>query len=86
MLELSENFLARFKEALAANRFWLDNTALILIMNTYWITENRPCLIYGLRGVIDLQIECSGPQRDLHSGVEGKDFLQNFHRIFYNFS
>lgn len=41
-------------------------------MNTYWIGENRPCLIYGLRGVIDVEIEITGPLKDLHTGGREK--------------
>ena len=52
-------------------------------MNTYWLTEKRPCLIYGLRGVIDLTIECTGPQQDLHSGVEGGAVYEPFHELVH---
>ena len=30
-----------------------------------------PCITYGMRGVIDLEMWVSGPRKDLHSGVDG---------------
>lgn len=44
---------------------------MILVSNTYWIGDDRPCLTYGMRGVIKLDVEVSGPARNLHSGVDG---------------
>jgi di- and tripeptidase len=40
-------------------------------MNTYWAGEEVPCLVYGLRGVVSLELEVTGPKSDLHSGVDG---------------
>jgi acetylornithine deacetylase/succinyl-diaminopimelate desuccinylase-like protein len=33
--------------------------------------ENQPVLVYGLRGIITMELEVTGPQRDLHSGHFG---------------
>lgn len=45
--------------------------------------ENHPCLIYGLRGVIDLEIEITGPCKDLHSGFDGGPVNEPFHELIY---
>ena len=29
----------------------------ILVSNSYWIEETRPCITYGLRGVVHVSIE-----------------------------
>lgn len=41
------------------------------ISDNYWIGTKKPCVQYGLRGICYLQVEISGPQRDLHSGRGG---------------
>lgn len=46
-----------------------DGTSCILIMNTYWL-HDRPSLVYGLRGVIELDLTVTGATKDLHSGME----------------
>lgn len=33
--------------------------------------ENQPVLVYGLRGIITMELHVTGPQRDLHSGHFG---------------
>jgi acetylornithine deacetylase/succinyl-diaminopimelate desuccinylase-like protein len=63
------------QEVLNTYRSWLcqgsARVAGILISNTYWVGDERPCLTYGMRGSIDLSVTISGPGRDLHSGVDG---------------
>ncbi|KAK0539644.1 hypothetical protein OC835_001043 [Tilletia horrida] len=43
----------------------------ILLSNSYWLGEDTPCITMGLRGVIHATIEMHGPDKDVHSGVEG---------------
>lgn len=69
-----ENGSRGFKEVLQQNARWFDGTRLVLISNTLWVGENRPCLTYGMRGMIALSIEVTGPVRDLHSGNDGGVF------------
>jgi acetylornithine deacetylase/succinyl-diaminopimelate desuccinylase-like protein len=38
--------------------------------------EDRPCLIYGLRGVICYSVTVSGPLKSNHSGVDGGVFRE----------
>ncbi|KAJ3769643.1 hypothetical protein FB446DRAFT_747087 [Lentinula raphanica] len=43
----------------------------ILVSNSTWISEDTPCITYGLRGVIHCSIEICNKHPDLHSGVDG---------------
>lgn len=60
-----------FKECVESHRHWFDNTALILTSNSYWLGEEKPCLTYGFRGIIDLRVSVTGGSHNLHSGVDG---------------
>lgn len=60
-----------FREALTAHRHWFGNTAMILTSNSCWLGEERPCITYGMRGVVDITVSVSGGSRNLHSGVDG---------------
>ena len=66
-----ENGSGGFKDTLINNAHWFQNTKLIVISNTLWIGKDRPCITYGMRGMITLSVEVSGPDKDLHSGNEG---------------
>jgi len=41
------------------------------ISDNYWISETKPCLTYGLRGLAYYEIVVEGGERDLHSGSIG---------------
>ncbi len=56
-------FVKENKEKLAAD--------VILISDTAMISNENPSITVGLRGLSYLQIEVTGPNRDLHSGVYG---------------
>ena len=60
-----------FQNAIRKNKSLIGNVDWILIANSYWLTDNIPCLTYGLRGVIHAEIEVSSELPDLHSGVDG---------------
>ena len=55
----------------------LENSALIgpvdwiLLSNSYWLDDERPCLNYGLRGVVNCSVEIISKKPDRHSGVDG---------------
>lgn len=57
------NFVKENKEKLAAD--------VILISDTAMIANDVPSITVGLRGLSYLQVEVTGPNRDLHSGVYG---------------
>ncbi len=42
-----------------------------LISDTHMLRPDQPCLVYALRGLCYLQVEVTGPARDLHSGQYG---------------
>jgi len=69
-----ENGSKGFKETLESNTHWFQNTKLIVISNTLWIGQDRPCITYGMRGMITMSVEVLGPRKDLHSGNEGGVF------------
>lgn len=60
-----------FQQCIEAYKEWFQRTMLILTSNAYWLGEERPCITYGMRGVVDLDVRVSGPSRNLHSGVDG---------------
>lgn len=49
----------------------LSNVKYVCITDNYWLTEHRPCLTYGLRGIVYFQVHIEGPKMDLHSGLFG---------------
>ncbi len=44
---------------------------MVLISDTAMFAEDTPSITYGLRGLCYMQVELTGPNRDLHSGVYG---------------
>ncbi len=44
---------------------------MVLISDTAMFAEDTPSITYGLRGLAYMEIEVTGPNRDLHSGVYG---------------
>ncbi|KAG0002902.1 hypothetical protein BGZ79_002102 [Entomortierella chlamydospora] len=42
-----------------------------VLLNSYWLGEDIPCLTYGLRGVIHSTLTINSKNVDLHSGVDG---------------
>lgn len=56
-------FLANNKERLQCD--------MVLVSDTAMFAEDTPSITYGLRGLMYLEIEVTGPNRDLHSGVYG---------------
>lgn len=58
-----EKFVAQNKELLKAD--------VILISDTAMISMEHPSMDVGVRGLAYIQVEVTGPNRDLHSGVYG---------------
>jgi acetylornithine deacetylase/succinyl-diaminopimelate desuccinylase-like protein len=50
---------------------FLDDVDFFVISDNYWISETKPCLTYGLRGLAYYEISVQGSERDLHSGGLG---------------
>lgn len=62
---------AGFKDCIKSHLHWFESTSLILTSNSYWLGEEKPCITYGFRGLIELQVSVTGGSRNLHSGVDG---------------
>ncbi len=58
-----EPFLRSHKEKLKAD--------VVLISDTSFFDDEIPSIAYGLRGLCYMQVEMTGPNRDLHSGTYG---------------
>ncbi len=58
-----EQFANEYKEKIKAD--------VILISDTSMISNDTPSITTGLRGLSYLEVEVTGPNRDLHSGVYG---------------
>ena len=58
-----ETFLEEYKEMLKAD--------VVLISDTSMISLDTPSIDVGVRGLSYIQVEVTGPNRDLHSGVYG---------------
>lgn len=46
-----------FKEAVKRNKELIGRVDAILVSNSTWISEDRPCITYGMRGVVHCSIE-----------------------------
>ena len=58
-----ENFVSEHKELLKAD--------LVLISDSSMFRKGVPSVCYGLRGLAYMEVEVTGPNRDLHSGTFG---------------
>ena len=47
------------------------NADVVMISDTAMFAPNTPTITYGLRGLAYVQVELTGPNRDLHSGMYG---------------
>jgi len=61
---------ANLEKFVASNREKLKNDV-ILISDTGMIAKNIPSITTGLRGLSYVEVEVTGPNRDLHSGLYG---------------
>ena len=64
-----------FETVVRQNKDTIGNVDWILLANSYWLTDNIPCLTYGLRGVIRATLEFQSSRPDLHSGVDGSQLI-----------
>lgn len=61
---------AHLEDFINANRDMLANDV-ILISDTGMISKDHPSITTGLRGLSYVEVEVTGPNRDLHSGLYG---------------
>lgn len=64
-----------FAEAVRKNKHIIGDIDWILLANSYWLTDDVPCLTYGLRGVIHATVQVQSGKPDLHSGVDGSGLM-----------
>ncbi|EPR59510.1 WD domain, G-beta repeat-containing protein [Toxoplasma gondii GT1] len=63
-----------FEDALKKHLSWIvGNKFFVICTNSYWIDDVHPCLVYGMRGVVDARIVVKGGEERTghHSGVHG---------------
>ena len=64
-----------FAQAVRKNKHIIGDIDWILLANSYWLTDDVPCLTYGLRGVIHATVQVKSDHPDLHSGVDGSGLM-----------
>lgn len=67
---------AGFVDAVRKHKSAIGHIDAILVSNSTWIGENRPCITYGMRGVIHCALEISSTLPDVHSGIEGGSIIE----------
>lgn len=50
---------------------FLADVDYVIVTDNYWVTRDKPCLTYGLRGLATFQCEVKAGTKTLHSGVFG---------------
>jgi len=68
-----EAFLLENKERLSADA--------AIISDLGFFAEGRPAIIYALRGMCALELTFTGPNRDVHSGIEGGVIVNPLHAL-----
>ena len=64
-----------FCQAVHEHKHLVGDIDWILLANSYWLTDDIPCLTYGLRGIVRITVEVKSQRPDLHSGVDGSHQL-----------
>ncbi len=60
-----------FEKALKSSQDFFQRIDNIIVIDNYWLSDTRPCLTYGVRGLVYILIEIDGFIQDLHSGIHG---------------
>ncbi|OQS07356.1 wd repeat-containing protein [Thraustotheca clavata] len=66
-----ENQSQGIRETVEDNLAYFGPIDLVFISNNYWLGDSTPCLTYGMRGCLEIQVKVDGPGVDLHAGVDG---------------
>lgn len=61
----------KFRETIMKHKQLIGDIDYIFVSNSYWLDDVRPCLNYGLRGVINFTVQIESDHPDRHSGVDG---------------
>lgn len=80
-----ENGSHGFREALASNLDWFEDASLVVISNTVWVGEGRPCLTYGMRGMVtaSLVVRLFIQSRRTHAHISTHTYTYILMHIFY---
>lgn len=76
-----ENGSIGFQQAVQDNISMFQDIDLTFISNNYWLGDDVPCLTYGMRGCIELNLQVSGPAIDIHAGVDGGVIREPLHDL-----
>ncbi|KAF8967066.1 hypothetical protein BDZ97DRAFT_1804996 [Flammula alnicola] len=60
-----------FRDIVQKHKAAIGNIDAILVSNSTWIADDRPCITYGLRGVVHCGVTIKNDGPDVHSGIEG---------------
>ncbi|PRT56250.1 putative di- and tripeptidase DUG2 [Wickerhamiella sorbophila] len=60
-----------FLDAVTKHREEVGDVDWVIFSNSYWLTDSRPCLNYGLRGIVYAKITITSDKADVHSGIDG---------------
>jgi len=58
-------------ELLITRKDWFSDVDYICVSDNYWLSTKKPCITYGLRGIVYFFVEVECASKDLHSGVYG---------------
>ena len=58
-------------ELLVSRKSWFSDVDYVCVSDNYWLGTKKPCVTYGLRGLVYFGIEIECANKDLHSGVYG---------------
>ena len=53
----------------------------VVVTNSNWVDDDTPCICYGSRGVVDLEVTVSGPAKELHAGSHGGFVAEPLHDL-----
>ncbi|KAF5315326.1 hypothetical protein D9619_006998 [Psilocybe cf. subviscida] len=60
-----------FKQTIQKHKAAIGHIDAILVSNSTWIADDKPCITYGLRGVVHCGVTVKNDGPDVHSGIEG---------------
>eukprot|EP00922_Rhytidocystis_sp_ex-Travisia-forbesii_P053464 GHVS01079266.1.p1 GENE.GHVS01079266.1~~GHVS01079266.1.p1 ORF type:complete len:706 (-),score=136.47 GHVS01079266.1:165-1994(-) len=80
-----ENGSGGIEDVVQKHKEWFLGASCVVCMNSYWIDDHRPCIVYGMRGVIDMQVEVSGgcATSGNHSGFHGGAIAEPLQDLLY---
>eukprot|EP01069_Polyplicarium_translucidae_P003421 Polyplicarium_translucidae@DN2303_c0_g1_i4.p2 len=64
---------AGFERVVKSNMALFEGASCVICNNSYWLDDERPCIVQSMRGVVDMQVEVVGGSNPTghHGGVHG---------------